>query len=70
MGFLKDGYVLIDINLGCEHLIAKTFETIVKVCKVPRGTRQLGISPAPIEFANEILSVVVHRDYLTPIVEK
>ena len=68
--FEKEGYELIDLNFEFEDLIVKTFEETVREHDIPRGTRQVGITPPPLEVPMEILARIVHRDYTTPIVEK
>jgi hypothetical protein len=67
--FEEKGYKLIDLNLGYEKLIVKTFEECIKVNNIQPIHIDI-ISPDPIDIYMEFLSSIVHRDYITPIVEK
>ena len=67
--FEERGYKLIDLNLGYEDLIVKTFEGGVRLLNIQPGGDPY-VSPAPLEIGMEILTSIVHRDYTTPIVEK
>ena len=67
--FEERGYELIDLNLGYEDLIVKTFEGGVKLFNIQHGGDP-SVSPPPLEIWMEVLSSIVHRDYTTPIVEK
>jgi hypothetical protein len=67
--FEKGGYKLIDLNLGFEDLIVKTFEECVRINKIlpePVGV----VSIPPIDIGMEFLSSIVHREYITSIIEK
>ena len=67
--FEERGYKLIDLNLGYEDLIVKTFEEAVRIRSIQLGGDP-NVFPLPLEVTTEILSSIVHRDYITPIVEK
>lgn len=68
--FLKKGYKVIEINLGDEDLIAKSFEEYVKENDIkPDPTADL-VSPLPINVLLEPAASKVHRERLTSIVEK
>ena len=67
--FEEVGYKLIDLNLGYEDLIVKTFEECIKFNKIQPKTAPF-VSPAPIKIYMESLASIVQRDYLTSIVEK
>jgi len=67
--FEEKGYKLIDLNLGYEDLIVKTFEECIKINNIqpePVGV----VSIPPIDIGMEFLSSIVHREYLTSIIEK
>ncbi len=82
--FEKRGYKVININLGYEDLLVKTFEEAVRYNKAhggggTRGARGRGTGePGPANFVTtpslnmymEYLASIVHREYLTSIVEK
>ena len=71
MGFLKNGYILIELNFGFEDLIVKTFEETIRNSDIqPSSSRAAGVSPWPLGVSMEYLTSIVHRDYTTPIVEK
>ena len=71
MGFLKNGYISIELNFGFEDLIVKTFEETIRNCDIqPSSSRAAGVSPWPLGVSMEYLTSIVHRDYTTPIVEK
>ena len=65
----EKGYKLIDLNLGYEDLIAKSFEECVRAYKF-RPEQEEAISPDPINIYMEYLTAVIHREYLTSIIEK
>ena len=67
--FEKKGYKLINLNLGYEDLIVKTFEQCVRINKIQTKS-YVDVSPEPIDIPMEYLASIVHRDYTTPIVEK
>ena len=67
--FEERGYKLINLNLGYEDLIVKTFEECIKFNKIQPKTAPF-VSPAPIKIYMESLASIVQRDYLTSIVEK
>ena len=67
--FEERGYKLIDLNLGYEDLIVKTF----KECVRAHGIQPISIdnvSPNPVDIYMELLTAIIHREYLTPIIEK
>ena len=67
--FELKGYKLIDLNLGFENLMVKSFEECVITYKFqpePVGI----VSTPPIGVYMEHLASIVHRDYITSIVEK
>ena len=66
---MKKGYKLINLNLGFEDLMVKSFEESVITYKFqpePVGI----VSTPPIGVYMEHLASIVHRDYITSIVEK
>ena len=67
--FEEKGYKLIELNLGFEDLMVKTFEECVKVNKSQTENVPI-VSPNPIDLYMEFLTSVVHREYITSIVEK
>ena len=66
--FEEKGYKLIELNLGYEDLIAKSFEECVRAYN--HQPTQINVSPDPIDIPMEYLARIVHREYLTSIVEK
>ena len=67
--FEKNGYKLIDLNLGYEDLIVKSFEESIKINNLQ--TRKVDhVSCESMDMYMEVLASIVHRDYTTPIVEK
>jgi hypothetical protein len=66
----EKGYKLIDLSFGFEDLIVKSFEQAVRICEIQRGSHHPDVSPPPLDIYMEILSSIVHKDYLIPIVEK
>ena len=67
--FEERGYKLIDLNLGYEDLIVKTFKECVRTWNVlPMQTEV--VSCKSIDISMEYLTSIVHREYLTSIVEK
>ena len=73
--FEEKGYKLIDLNLGFEDLMVKTFEDFAKANNI-QPEPVLGkkgrsdVSPDPLDIYMEYLASIVQRDYTTPIVEK
>ena len=67
--FEEVGYKLIDLNLGYEELITKTFEECIRVNNIQPKPLDI-VSPNPIDIYMELLTAIVHRDYTTSIVEK
>ena len=65
----EKGYKLIDLNLGYEDLIAKSFEECVRAYKF-RPEQEDAVSPDPINIYMEYLASIVHREYITSIIEK
>ena len=67
--FEEKGYKLIDLNLGFENLMVKSFEECVRVNKIqPKPVPVVSIPPIGVWM--EYLTAVVHREYLTSIIEK
>ena len=67
--FEEKGYISVDLNLGFEDLMVKSFEECVITYKFrpePVGI----VSTPPIGVYMEHLASIVHRDYITSIVEK
>ena len=68
--FKEKGYELIDLNLGYEDLIVKTFEQCIKINKIqPKPVRTVSLRD-PVGIYMEYLTSVIHKDYITSIVEK
>jgi hypothetical protein len=69
--FEERGYKLIELNLGYENLIAKSFEECVRAYKFWPGLIQDAVvSCKSIDIYMEYLTSIIHREYLTPIIEK
>ena len=67
--FEEKGYKLIDLNLGYENLIVKSFNESIRVNNLlPK--QDIFVSSKSINIYMESLAAIVHRDYTTPIVEK
>ena len=66
--FEEKGYKLIDLNLGFEDLMVKTFEDYAKANNIQ--PTKINVSPDPLDIYMEYLASIVQRDYTTPIVEK
>ena len=67
--FKEKGYKLIDLNLGYENLIVKSFNESIRVNNLlPK--QDIFVSNKSINIYMESLAAIVHRDYITPIVEK
>ena len=67
--FEERGYKLIDLNLGYENLIVKTFKECIRANNFQPNPKDV-VSPDPIDIGMEYLASIVHRDYLTSIIEK
>ena len=67
--FKTKGYKLINLNLGFEDLIVKSFEETVRLNNVQPNSFN-SVSPDPLDIYMEFLAYIVHRDYTTAIVEK
>ena len=67
--FEEKGYKLIDLNLGFEDLMVKSFEECVRENNFQPKPLNL-VSPNPLDIYMEYLSAVIHREYLTSIIEK
>ena len=67
--FEERGYRLIDLNLGYEDLIVKTFEERIRATKLLPMTIDV-VSPPPIGIYMEYLAAIIQREYLTSIIEK
>ena len=69
--FEERGYKLIDLNLGYEDLIAKTFEECVRAYEFQPGLTHCPVlSCKSIDIYMEYLTSIIHREYLTSIIEK
>ena len=66
---MKKGYKLINLNLGFEDLMTKSFEESVRESQI-RPTQEPGVSCESMYIYMESLASIVHRDYTTSIVEK
>ena len=67
----EKGYKLIDLNLGYEDLIAKSFEECVRAYPFQPGlTHCTVVSCKSIDIYMEYLTSIIHREYLTSIIEK
>ena len=67
--FEERGYKLIELNLGYENLIAKSFEECVRANNF-FPVQEVDISCKSIDIYMECLTSIIHREYLTSIVEK
>ena len=67
--FEEKGYKLIELNLGYEDLIAKSFEECVRTYKF-MPIRDTAVSCKSIDIYMEYLTSIIHREYLTSIIEK
>ena len=69
--FEEKGYKLIELNLGYENLIAKSFEECVRAYNFQPGlTQNPVVSCKSIDIYMEYLTSIIHREYLTSIIEK
>ena len=69
--FEEKGYKLVDLNLGFEDLMVRSFEECVRVNKLqPLLSDTSGVSIHSIDIMMESLASIVHREYLTSIIEK
>ena len=69
--FEENGYKLIELNLGYEDLMVKTFEECVRAYKFQPGLTQNDVvSCKSIDIYMEYLTSIIHREYLTSIIEK
>ena len=76
--FKEKGYEVIDLNFGFEDLMVESFKECIRANNIQpqpilqkKGEREYKmVSPDPIGTLMETLASIVHRDYLTPIVEK
>jgi hypothetical protein len=62
-------YELIDLNFGFEDLMVESFKECIRANNIQPQPILL-VSPDPIDILMETLASIVHRDYVTPIVEK
>ena len=62
------GYKLINLNLGYEDLLVKTFKECIRTNN-SQPLHNNNVSPDSIGIYMEILASIVHRDYITPVVE-
>ena len=64
-------YKLINLNLGYEDLIVKTFEECIRRNNSqPTHHDPINIARKTIDISMEYLTSIIHREYLTSIVEK
>ena len=70
--FEEKGYKLIDLNLGYDDLIVKTFEECIRVnnYQPEHGAYNDVVSGKSIDIGMEYLAAIVHREYITSIIEK
>ena len=68
--FLKRGYKIIELNLGDEDSIVKSFEAYVKENNIKPDPSVDIVSPLPINVLFEPAASKVHKERLTSIVEK
>ena len=68
--FLKKGYKVIELNLGDEDLLVKSFEKIVKEKNITQDYTIQIVSPLPINVLLEPAASKIHKERLTSIVEK
>ena len=67
--FEEKGYKLIDLNLGYDDLIVKTFEECARLNKIqPRPVDVVSIPPIFIYM--EYLATIIQKEYITSIIEK
>ena len=67
--FEEKGYKLINLNLGYEDLIVKTFEECIRKNKIQPKQDNV-VSCKSIDIYMEYLTSIIHREYLTSIIEK
>ena len=67
--FEEKGYKLIDFNLGYEDLITKSFKECIRANKYQPESIDV-VVPDPIDVYMESLTSIIHRDYITSIIEK
>jgi len=67
--FEEKGYKLIELNLGYEDLIAKSFEECVRAYKF-QPMQDVVVSCKSMDIYMEYLTALIHREYLTSIIEK
>ena len=67
--FEEKGYISVDLNLGFEDLMVKTFEECIRRNKFQPGQVDV-VSPNPTDIYMENLTAIIHREYLTSIIEK
>ena len=67
--FEEKGYKLIDLNLGFENLMVKSFEECVRVYNF-QPKQDTVVSCKSIDIYMEYLTSIIHREYLTSIIEK
>ena len=67
--FEEKGYKSVDLNLGFEDLMVKSFEECVRGLQL-QPIHIGNVLPNPIDIPMEYLASIVHREYLTSIIEK
>ena len=67
--FEEKGYISVDLNLGFEDLMVKSFEERVRANNIQ--PKQAGaVSCESMDIYMELLTAIIHREYLTSIIEK
>ena len=67
--FEENGYKLIDLNLGFEDLMVNAFEECERAYKFQPRQDDV-VSSKSIDISMEYLAAIVHREYITSIIEK
>ena len=67
--FEEKGYKSVDLNLGFEDLMVKSFEECVRKNKLLLVKSSI-ISCESMDIYMELLTAIIHREYLTSIIEK
>ena len=70
--FEEKGYISVDLNLGFEDLMVKTFEECIRInnYQPDHGAYNDVVSCKTIDIELEYLTAIIHREYLTSIIEK
>ena len=67
--FEEKGYKLIELNLGYENLIVKSFKECIRANNF-LPAQDAVVSCKSIDIYMEYLTSIIHREYLTSIIEK